>query len=114
MQYNWPGNVRELQNIIERAIVMSEGSTVGLESLPVELRQQDVNFRVHIPEEAVEHPAHPVRVSAPGGTGINQPGAQTDEQQSHTGSEAAGDFAPLPAVQAERVSLRIIVEDRTR
>ena len=25
--YDWPGNVRELQNVIERAVVLSEGQT---------------------------------------------------------------------------------------
>jgi predicted ATPase/tRNA A-37 threonylcarbamoyl transferase component Bud32 len=28
--YSWPGNVRELQNIIERAVVLSQGSTLTL------------------------------------------------------------------------------------
>src|SRR6201982_3874949 len=25
--YHWPGNVRELQNVIERAVILSEGDT---------------------------------------------------------------------------------------
>jgi formate hydrogenlyase transcriptional activator len=25
--YNWPGNVRELQNVIERAVILSDGET---------------------------------------------------------------------------------------
>ena len=29
--YNWPGNVRELENIIERAIILSEGATLQLD-----------------------------------------------------------------------------------
>ena len=29
--YDWPGNVRELENIIERAIILSEGSSLQLE-----------------------------------------------------------------------------------
>jgi len=28
-QYNWPGNVRELQHAIERAVIMSEGNSLG-------------------------------------------------------------------------------------
>jgi formate hydrogenlyase transcriptional activator len=27
LAYDWPGNVRELQNVIERAVVLSEGET---------------------------------------------------------------------------------------
>src|SRR5579864_4061590 len=29
--YEWPGNVRELQNVIERAVILSEGETVAME-----------------------------------------------------------------------------------
>src|SRR5258706_3164149 len=29
--YDWPGNVRELQNVIERAVVLSEGETFAIE-----------------------------------------------------------------------------------
>jgi formate hydrogenlyase transcriptional activator len=28
--YDWPGNIRELQNIIERAVILSEGETVSV------------------------------------------------------------------------------------
>src|SRR5262249_46715883 len=37
--YSWPGNVRELENVIERAVVVSEGPTVTVEDLPPELRE---------------------------------------------------------------------------
>lgn len=39
--YHWPGNVRELENMMERAIVLSGGKTIGLEHLP-----QDLDFSV--------------------------------------------------------------------
>lgn len=43
-RYPWPGNVRELRNVIERAIVLCEGETIGLEHLPVErMRDLDVS-----------------------------------------------------------------------
>lgn len=34
MDYAWPGNVRELENVVERAVVLSSGQTVGIELLP--------------------------------------------------------------------------------
>lgn len=35
--YSWPGNIRELQNVIERAIILSEGPSITLDDLPANL-----------------------------------------------------------------------------
>lgn len=37
MDYHWPGNVRELENVIKRAIVMTRGEFIGIDSLPDEI-----------------------------------------------------------------------------
>jgi transcriptional regulator with GAF, ATPase, and Fis domain len=39
--YDWPGNVRELQNVLERAVVLARGSTLGIPDLP-ELHSREV------------------------------------------------------------------------
>jgi DNA-binding NtrC family response regulator len=36
--YNWPGNVRELENVIERAILISERDEIGVDCLPSEVQ----------------------------------------------------------------------------
>ena len=33
MSYQWPGNVRELENLMERAVILSESETLGAESI---------------------------------------------------------------------------------
>ncbi len=38
LNYSWPGNVRELQNVVERAVILSSGAAIDLESLPLEVR----------------------------------------------------------------------------
>ncbi len=35
--YPWPGNVRELRNVIERAVLLCTGETVGAECMPMHL-----------------------------------------------------------------------------
>jgi two-component system response regulator HydG len=38
MSYGWPGNVRELRTALERMVVLTPGSKLGIESLPPEIR----------------------------------------------------------------------------
>jgi two-component system response regulator HydG len=35
--YPWPGNIRELRNVIRRAVLVEQGSTISLKSLPSEI-----------------------------------------------------------------------------
>jgi two-component system nitrogen regulation response regulator NtrX len=34
LSHHWPGNVRELRNVIERAVILAEGSTIEAQHLP--------------------------------------------------------------------------------
>jgi DNA-binding NtrC family response regulator len=38
MRYHWPGNVRELENLVERCVLFSEGTRIGLADLPEDVR----------------------------------------------------------------------------
>jgi DNA-binding NtrC family response regulator len=38
--YPWPGNVRELCNVVERAVLLTEGDEIDPESLPPEVRNE--------------------------------------------------------------------------
>jgi len=37
LRYHWPGNVRQLQNVIERAVVLAQGSMITRRNLPHEI-----------------------------------------------------------------------------
>ena len=37
-EYDWPGNVRELENVIERAVVLSADSRIGVDLIPDSVR----------------------------------------------------------------------------
>jgi DNA-binding NtrC family response regulator len=42
--YDWPGNVRELENVVQRAIVLSEDVTVDVDALPLSMRGTSVTL----------------------------------------------------------------------
>lgn len=39
-KYQWPGNIRELRNVIERGVILTSGTVLEADSLPVELHLQ--------------------------------------------------------------------------
>lgn len=56
-RYAWPGNVRELENIVQRMIILSEGDTITLDSLPERLlaqREARVQAADYLPPKSLE------------------------------------------------------------
>jgi len=53
-EYDWPGNVRELENIIERSVVMTEGSTISPQHLPVAIQRKRSGAGIVVPRTARE------------------------------------------------------------
>ena len=51
LNYNWNGNVRELENIIERAIVLTESKQIQQENLPVEIQNPREESRISLPND---------------------------------------------------------------
>ncbi len=54
-EYYWPGNVRQLESVIERAVLMCESDTIGLNDIKSELRlpHQQGLFDVDVPDEGI-------------------------------------------------------------
>jgi two-component system response regulator AtoC len=50
LSYPWPGNVRELENVIERAVLFSDGEVIQEELLPQEICLQGEAIRLQVPE----------------------------------------------------------------
>jgi DNA-binding NtrC family response regulator len=40
LAYPWPGNVRELENVIERAVALSDAEAIGLDDLPPQVKER--------------------------------------------------------------------------
>ncbi len=49
-EYDWPGNVRELENLVERLVVLTKGSPLGVEFLPEKMLLR--RPRPHTPHRA--------------------------------------------------------------
>ncbi len=57
-RYGWPGNVRELRNVLERAVLLSEGDELGREDLHFEPDQAEVllsDDRMSLREVEIHH-----------------------------------------------------------
>jgi transcriptional regulator with GAF, ATPase, and Fis domain len=60
--YDWPGNIRQLENVIERAVVISETEVLTLQDMPAELFQSngetdETASAPPMPRETAEAPA---------------------------------------------------------
>ncbi|MCR4316237.1 MAG: sigma-54 dependent transcriptional regulator [Planctomycetes bacterium] len=53
LAHYWPGNVRELRNVIESAVVLSDGPTIDLEHLPPEFRPEPVSISGSAPSREI-------------------------------------------------------------
>lgn len=48
--YSWPGNARELRNVVERMAILTPGEEIGLDAVPLEIR----NHRENSPKSSVQ------------------------------------------------------------
>jgi DNA-binding NtrC family response regulator len=94
-RYGWPGNVRELENVLERAVVLADGTTISSEELPREL--------VLTPyQEPALTDSDPQRAAQPAGT----LGDRTDTLESDAIREALEKFRWNKSKAAEHLGLK--------
>jgi DNA-binding NtrC family response regulator len=62
--YSWPGNVRELENVVQRLVLMSDGSTITAHQLPQQLVYSTAVSQeaILIPEDGVDFDAEMERI----------------------------------------------------
>jgi DNA-binding NtrC family response regulator len=62
--YRWPGNVRELENVVQRLVVMNDGSLITAEHLPQNLLVSSAASQeaILIPEQGVDFDAEMERI----------------------------------------------------
>ena len=44
LQYPWPGNIRELFNVLERLVILADGSVLNMVNLPNNFKQTDFSL----------------------------------------------------------------------
>ena len=101
--YGWPGNVRELENVMERAVLLTEGEVVLPESLPPHMQDllQRKNDGVS-PDLSLERVGKPYRVGLEGrgrqpGEGLADARDQPDHALAHDATARyCGQRVPLP------------------
>ena len=58
-RYTWPGNVRELENLVERAVLLSRTTLIGVDSLPLSLKRLPRDGAQ--PDDDASVPVRPIR-----------------------------------------------------
>jgi DNA-binding NtrC family response regulator len=66
LAYPWPGNVRELSNVVERAVILANGPSIGPEDLPPEFHGADgapTELRLAVDQFEQQHIAWVLRLA---------------------------------------------------
>jgi two-component system NtrC family response regulator len=56
-RHDWPGNVRELENVIKRAVIMADGSSIRAADLDLEAKGQAEDLTLRVVREEAERSA---------------------------------------------------------
>ncbi|WP_102961177.1 sigma-54-dependent transcriptional regulator [Mangrovicella endophytica] len=106
--YNWPGNIRQLQNAIHRAVVLGEGTTIGIHDFPqiepfVDRSRLDLRNHAEAPRADLEGAAEAAEALS---DGANSASITADAVMAAL--DDAGDIRTLEAVEAELIRRAVI------
>jgi len=97
--YTWPGNVRELQNVIERAVILSEGETLAVDQTSLKREQISKRGRTGTLKGALERQEREIIEAA-----------LAESRGRISGSEGAAAKLGLPAQTLESKIKRLKIE----
>jgi formate hydrogenlyase transcriptional activator len=97
--YTWPGNVRELQNVIERAVILSEGETLAVDQTSLKREQISNRGRTGTLNGALERQEREIIEAA-----------LAESRGRISGSEGAAAKLGLPAQTLESKIKRLRIE----
>ncbi len=110
--YRWPGNVRQLENAVYRAVVMTDGDTIGIGEFPqLAASRGDAMVNVSAPDTAPRMETTPVYVD--GSIGLQErmlrlnPSAMTPTQPVLSLTDDRNDVKPLEDIEREVIRFAI-------
>lgn len=59
-RYDWPGNIRELQNVIERAVILSAGPALNVDTTDFEFQKANRDEKLATPKSSISGAMHEI------------------------------------------------------
>src|SRR5205823_2286826 len=82
--FDWPGNIRQLENVIERAVVITESDGLTLQDMPAEM------FATSGDGESLRPPEAPIEAMPSGGPTFRTERARFEREQIEKALTSAG------------------------